>query len=291
MKTSEGELQHAGRRVSWALFGRAIGRRVHFQYGTPGTRSLSPSMIDAVDRAGVQLLVLDRPGYGASDRLPGRRVTDVVADVDAVADALAWDDFAVWGGSGGAPHALACAAGMRGRVTRVASVVGPAPFDAPGLDWFAGMSPGNVEEFSLAAIGEAQYRPLVTRLAHEAVSAVSAGGSPVAEGYDLPPQDKIALHARQSEDGHEARIQAAYIGGIDGWVDDCIAMTRPWGFDLTAIEAPVSVWFGPNDVLSPRGHAEFLLAALPAASSRLLAGGGHLLRDEDLDAVYGWLAG
>jgi hypothetical protein len=26
-------------------------------------------------------------------------------------------------------------------------------------------------------------------------------------------------------------------------------MTQPWGFDLSAIEVPVSVWYGPDDVL------------------------------------------
>ena len=65
---------------------------------------------------------------------------------------------------------------MPSRVTRCASVVGPAPFDADRLDWFAGMSAGNVEEFRLAALGEAAYRPFVQLLAEEAVAAVAAGG-------------------------------------------------------------------------------------------------------------------
>jgi hypothetical protein len=44
--------------------------------------------------------------------------------------------------SGGGPHALACAALLPERVIAAVSVSGPAPFDADGLDWFAGWSPG-----------------------------------------------------------------------------------------------------------------------------------------------------
>jgi hypothetical protein len=122
-------------------------------------------------------------------------------------------------------------------------------FGAPGLDWFAGMPAGNVEEFTLAAAGEQAYRPLVRRLAAEAVAAVTAGGVQVAPEYQLPEADIRALRARLTEDGYQDRMRAAYTDGVDGWIDDCIAMTQPWGFDLSAIEVPVSVWYGPDDVL------------------------------------------
>lgn len=182
-----------------------------FHYGTPGVRLLSPQAVGAAVRCGVRLLVPDRPGYGGSSRRPGRRVADVVEDIVQLADALGWDRFATWGGSGGAPHALACAALLPDRVRRCASVVGPAPFDADRLDWFAGMSAGNVEEFTRAL----------------------GGGS-------LP----------------------------------ALAMTRSWGFPLARIEVPVSVWYGSADVLSPRGHAEWLIAHLPGAERRELPTGG-----------------
>jgi pimeloyl-ACP methyl ester carboxylesterase len=51
----------------------------------------------------------------------------------------------------------------------------------------------------------------------------------------------------------------------------------------------VSVWYGPKDVLSPRGHAEWLIAHLPGAARRELPTGGHLLDDKDLDSLDAWL--
>lgn len=284
----DGSCEVAGRRVDYCLYGSATAWPVVFEYGTPGTRWLSGQLIDAVARAGVQLLVLDRPGYGTSSRRSGRRIIDVVEDVAAVVAALGWEEFAVWGGSGGAPHALACAATLPHRVTACASVVGPAPFDARGLNWFADMSPGNVEEFTLAARGEQAYRPLVQRLADEAVAGVAAGGVQVSSDYRLSDSDMRALQARRAEADYLDRMRITYTGGVDGWIDDCIAMTRPWGFELEAISVPVSVWYGPTDVLSPRAHAECLLAAIPTADRYELEG-GHVLDDGALDAIYNFL--
>jgi pimeloyl-ACP methyl ester carboxylesterase len=147
------------RRVEYCLYNGGSNQRALFQYRTPGTRWQSPQLIGAARAAGFELLVIDRPGYGMTGREPGRRVVDVVADVRTVVHAVGWDRFAVWGGSGGAPHALAIAARLSHRVPACASVVGLAPHDAPGLDWYAGMSAGNVEEFLGRGTGRARLSP------------------------------------------------------------------------------------------------------------------------------------
>jgi pimeloyl-ACP methyl ester carboxylesterase len=284
-----GEFRSAeGRLVTFSRYGQAAGRRVVFHYGTPGTRHLSERATNVLARQGAQILVLDRPGYGESSRQPGRRVADVVDDVAMVADLHGWDRFAVWGGSGGGPHALACASLLADRVERCASVVGPAPYGADGLDWMDGMSPGNVEEFDRALEGEESYRPLVERLAREAVEAVRSGEVPISADYELPEADLAALRARLADPGYLERTIAMHTGGVDGWIDDAIALVKPWGFDPEAISVPVSIWYGPDDVLCPRGHAEWLLAHIPGAERRELPA-GHILEDEDLGAIYGWL--
>src|SRR5215469_3490909 len=106
---------------SW---GAPKGRPVFLLHGTPGSRRGPRPRASVLYRLGVRLIGYDRPGYGASDRRPGRQVGDAAADVRAIADALGLDRFAVVGRSGGAPHALACAALLSGRVTRVAAMVG-----------------------------------------------------------------------------------------------------------------------------------------------------------------------
>jgi pimeloyl-ACP methyl ester carboxylesterase len=278
-----------GRDISFRVYGPRGGSPVVLHNGTPGTRLLAPLQVSAAERAGVQLLVVDRPGYGASTRLRDRRVVDVVADITRIVDDLGWDRFGVWGGSGGGPHALACAAMLPHRVSKCASVVGPAPFDAPGLDWFASMSPGNVEEFRLAQLGESAYRPLVEKLAADAASAAEAGDIQIPDSYQLADSDIAALQARTTEDGYAARVRAAFVGGMDGWIDDSIAMLQPWGFEVATISVPVSVRYGLDDVLVPSAHGEYLARAIPNAQQAVLSG-GHLPNDDDLDSLYAWLA-
>ena len=284
-----GEFRAAdGRTVTFSRYGARGGRPVVCHSGTPGTRHFGPRMLDQVERHGIELLVLDRPGYGTSSRLPGRCIADVAADVASMVDLQGWDRFAVWGGSGGAPHALACAALLADRVERCASVVGPAPFDAEGLDWFEGMSPGNVEEFTLAIEGEDAYRPLVERLARETVEAARRGDVPISDVYELPDSDRASLVARMSDPGYMDRLEAANLDGVDGWIDDCIAAVKPWGFDPATITVPTSVWYGPDDVLVPSSHGEWLLSRIPGAERHLLPS-GHMLEAAELDAIFGWL--
>jgi pimeloyl-ACP methyl ester carboxylesterase len=277
------------RRVDYCLYNHGANQRALFQYGTPGTRWLSSQLIGAARAAGFELLVIDRPGYGMTSRRPGRRVVDVVADVHPVVEAVGWDRFAVWGGSGGAPHALAIAAQLPDRVTACASVVGLAPHDAPGLDWYAGMSAGNVDEFRAAAQGEWVYRPLVERLAADAMTSIDAGGIQVADDYELAEVDRRALAARREEEGYLDRMNLTYRHGVDGWIDDCMALTEPWGFELSELTTPTSVWYGPADVLASRAHHEYLLSVIPDAERRELRG-GHVMNDADLAAIYDWLA-
>ena len=85
--------------------------------------------------------------------------------------------------------------------------------------------------------------------------------------------------------------------GADGWVDDDLAFTGPWAFDLDEITGPVSIWQGSEDLMVPFGHGQWLAARVPGASAHLEPGEGHLsiglgaldpMMDE-LIAAAGWV--
>ena len=140
-----------GRQVAVQESGKPSGHPVFLMHGTPGSRVGPLPRSFVLHGLGVRLITFDRPGYGRSDRLESRLVADVAPDVEAIADALGIDQFAVLGRSGGGPHALACAALLPHRVTRAGVLVSLAPWAADGLDWFAGMADSNVAEFKTAA--------------------------------------------------------------------------------------------------------------------------------------------
>ncbi|HEX5295436.1 MAG TPA: alpha/beta hydrolase, partial [Streptosporangiaceae bacterium] len=133
-----------GRELTFAEWGDPGGTPVFALHGTPGCRLNRHPDEGLIRSAGVRLISYDRPGYGGSDRRRGRTVADAAGDVAAIADHLGIGRFAVYGISGGGPHALAVAALLGNRVSRAACIVGVAPFEVLGDEFFSGMDPQNV---------------------------------------------------------------------------------------------------------------------------------------------------
>ena len=77
-----------GRRLAWYEYGDPQGAPCIYTTGTPAS-GLTGVMYDAVAReTGVRFISVDKPGYGHSDFLPGRRLVDWPRDVAALADHL-----------------------------------------------------------------------------------------------------------------------------------------------------------------------------------------------------------
>jgi pimeloyl-ACP methyl ester carboxylesterase len=282
-----------GRTLAFCEWGDPNGSPVFSLHGTPGSR-LTRHPDDGVYRqAGVRAITYDRAGYGLSTRLPGRRVAHAAADVATVADALGIERFAVTGGSGGAPHALACGALLPDRVSRCASLVGPAPYGAAGLerdDWLRGMVEGNVREFELSLAGEDALRPELQREATEMLNNLGRDPDhPMGEGYDLSPSD-LEMVARPEIRGMlDESLRVGCGESIDGFVDDDLSTVAPWGFDPSAITVPVAVWYGVSDTLVPPAHGEWLARTLPGATVVRLDG-GHFASYDRLGELLAWLA-
>ena len=243
-------------------------------HGTPSGHDLAPGVQRAAEEAGLRIASIARPGYAGSTRLPGRSVADVVPDVLAVVDALGADRFAVMGTSGGGPHALACGALAAGRCAAVASVSGVGPWAAEGLDFLAGMGKGNEVEFGAALEGEAPLRALLVPWRVEMVSA-GAEGTFVSMLSVLSPPDQKVFTGEVAAQLH-ASVSLGLRDGVDGWVDDDLAFTRPWGFTPADVSAHVFLWQGEQDLMVPPEHGRWLAARLPGCRARLLPDDGHL---------------
>jgi len=270
-----------GRLLRYCGYGPPGGRPVISLAGTPGTRWERPDVVTAFEAAGLRVVAPERPGYGGTTRQPGRSVADAAADVARIADAVGWPRFAVTGFSGGGPHALACAALLPGRITCCAAVASPAPADAEGVDFFADRRLGSAEDFRLARVGEQALRPYLAARAGEGLAVLKAS----------PERAAVAGPGRPAapDSGRETRLRAMYLG-LDGWIDDDIALVRPWGFDLARITAPVSLWHGARDTQVPRAHADWLMARLPSATAYEHPG-GHDPDDTTLRRILAWIAG
>jgi pimeloyl-ACP methyl ester carboxylesterase len=95
-----------------------------------GTNTSSLSLLSVLERLDdVHALAADRPGFGLSEpvRVPRSRFREAAVEfVDAIADVLAWDTFAIAGNSMGGTWALWYALTRPERVSRLA-LLGSAP--------------------------------------------------------------------------------------------------------------------------------------------------------------------
>jgi pimeloyl-ACP methyl ester carboxylesterase len=256
----EHEVRVGWRRLAVRLWGPESGYPVFLLHGTPGSRLSVHLSEQTLAELGVHLITYDRPGYGQSDPYHDRPVAQAADDVRAIADAFGHETFAVLGRSGGGPHALACAALLPTQVSRVASLVGLAPYNAQNLDWLAGMTDDNRREYTAAVAGRAQ-------LARVIFPQVIAQATSSDRGVAATP-DYLKTFA--------AGLIEAVARSLDGWAADSLALTRPWGFEPALIRVPTLLWHGVQDVFSPVSHAHWLDKRMRSATLLLSEHGSHL---------------
>jgi pimeloyl-ACP methyl ester carboxylesterase len=279
-----------------AEYGPTDGFPVVSIHGTPASRlgGPPPGQPDLYERLGIRSITFDRPGYGLSTRRPGRIVADAADDVAAITDVLGLDQFAVTGGSGGGPHCLAVATLLPERVTRVACVVGVAPLGDGGVpqdEWISGMTQGNVDEFTWSVQGEEVLRPQLERLAAADLERLALDATdPFGETYELSESDRGIMARPEYAIRLRRLMEEAYRGGVDGWVDDDLAFTRDWGFNLSDLTTAAMVWYGTDDTLVPPAHGRWLARHVPGALVVAMSG-GHLELVNRAKDVLIWLSG
>jgi pimeloyl-ACP methyl ester carboxylesterase len=264
-----------GRTLEAIVEGPEDGTLVISHHGTPGSASeIWPPHIDAAAERGLRLACYSRPGGAGSDRDAGRSVADCAQDAAAIADHLEADRFYSIGGSGGGPHSLACAALLPDRVIAAATIASVAPFEADDLDWSAGMGEENLQEFDAVQAGPEALEAFLNEWLTELTDIT--GEQVLAALGDLVSEPDAAVLSGDYAEHSAASMRDAIRSGIWGWFDDDFAMFKPWGFDLAAIEVPVTVWHGTEDRFVPLAHGEWLAGRVAGADARLLDDHGHL---------------
>lgn len=248
------------RNLAWSEWGPADGTPVLFSPGAATSGSLGFAT-DAVDRLGVRLIAIDRPGLGRSDPMPARTLLDTAADLRA----LALDRPAMIGFSQGAPLALACAA--TGVASAVAIVSGTDELAGPTLR--ALLPPPIVQLVELAeadpAAGEAVFRGMMTPASLQDM--IRTASPEVDRAVYLEPTFAAAF---------ATAVDEAFAQGPDGYARDTLLVMRRWPFDPGAIRVPVQLWYGEVDA-SPfhsLDHGASLASRIPGATRTVVAGGG-----------------
>lgn len=248
-----------GRGMQYWRSGAAPASPVILLPGTPDSRLVARSAVAAASRAGVDLIAINRPGYGRSDPAESDHVS-VAGDVVAIADKLGLDRFAVLGMSLGGPYALACAAEHPQRVTAVGVVA--APGIAPEMDppWHRDDLSRDQQEFfsrlatgTVAAAVEAirpDFEAYIAQLAPDDTDDVALAGRLARQ---LHPLDAEATAALPAADVAAATREA--LTQTDGYLRDAAVTFRRWEFRLDAVRCPTWLWYGELDVNAQRSVA------------------------------------
>ncbi|WP_310961985.1 alpha/beta fold hydrolase [Nocardioides terrisoli] len=261
-----------GRVLDVRVSGPEDGIPFVWHHGTPGCNYQPPDKTRVLVEHGLRYVSYSRAGAAGSSRNPGRTVASIAEDVAAIADHLGADKILTGGGSGGGPHALATGAGLPDRVLAVLAVCCVKPY-AGQDDFLEGMGADNVEEFTLALQGEDALMPFL--LSHRE-GIIAGDADSVLRTLDtlLPEVDRAVLTGEVGED-----LIRNLQGGVEevyGWLDDDLAFTRHWGFELDDLAVPTYLWQGTEDLMVPFHHGQWLAEHLPGVVPHLEQGEGHL---------------
>lgn len=152
-------------------------------------------------------------------------------------------------------------------------VSGLAPFEADGLDWYAGMAAAGAAELRAAAGGRAALESYLA--------------STEFDPEQFTPADHATLRGEWSWLGKVAG--EAIQGGPAGMVDDNLAYVSPWGFDPGQVRPPVLVLHGGQDRIAPPSHGEWLARQVPSAELWLRPDDGHISVLSSAPAAMDWL--
>jgi pimeloyl-ACP methyl ester carboxylesterase len=271
----DGRLQLGdGRTLAWRIWGDPKDRPVVRLQGTASSRiARGPNPLPSLAR----MIMVDRPGFGHSTRLPGRGLCDVADDLVDLLDALELDVVPVVAHSGGAPHALALGALHTDRVRSITVGSGACPI-LPSER--AGLVRANAELGPALDLGWEGVHSYLTALGSRLLSEGTASVLADAPHEDLSRLENVFRQRRDLERRREALRQ-----GFSGWTDETMAIASAWDFDLGDVGVHVDWWHGANDKTVPLSAAQRLTVGLPECELHVVDSRAHYL---DMATLLAW---
>lgn len=254
-----------GRLLGWAEWGPPEGTPVLFCPGAATSRWLGFGA-GVVDRLGVRLISVDRPGLGVSTPLPGRTFADFVADIRQFTTVRGLGRPAIVGNSQGAPFALACAEG--GVAAALAIVSGADEVAAPE---FASALPDELRRLVDWAVRDpAGAEHFFAGFSADSMHDMVLGNSPECD---------LAVYREPGfADAYRRALTEGFAQGAAGYARDTVLAMRPWSIDLKNISVPVDVWYGELDQSHSPDNGALLASRIPGAQRHLVPGiGGAVL--------------
>ncbi len=261
----EGWVESRGRRMAYASYGPDSGEPAVFIAGAGCGRRMAFGL-EMLDKAGVRLISVDRPGIGMSTPDQGKTLDSVGADLAAMIDTIVGRPVPVVANSQGAPFGLALAA--TGRASRLVLV---SPIDDLGHPAVAAQLAPAHREFvaAIAADPEAAMQDLSGCTPTALFDMIMA---------DYPVSDAAVYDHADFRAMLRAALDEGFAQGAAGYARDTVLATSPWPTHLLSPGVDVHVVFGADDTVHSPDLGATLAARIPGATHSVIAGvGGALL--------------
>ncbi len=265
-----------GRRLGYAEYGTPDGKPIFYFHGNPSSRLEGWRLDEPAKHIKAHIISVDRPGMGLSDFKAGRRLLDWPEDVIELADILGINRFAVLGLSGGGPYAMACAFKIPQRLTAVALISSPCPFNVTA----ATKDLSRYQRLLIFLVRRAFWLVrlllrMVARNAHkDPVGFISRVNGKLSD-VDKAVVDKIVMRSPEGLNRAVASLQQAFRGGIRGVAWEYSVLMNSWGFRLEDISIPIQLWQGEDDRQIPLSMGRYLATTIPHCRANFLPGEGH----------------
>ena len=281
-----------GRKLAYLTIGQ--GYPVMYFHGTASSRLEVHLLRWLAVASGLQLISVDRPGYGASTYTCRHSLTDFNDDLNCLADHLGLDQFGILGWSGGGVFALAYLTNNPHRVSRAVIVAAPTlPFDVSS----AHNNPLAKYLMRFPQIGELAMLHLSRKL-------LKADGDP--QRFLSTPQGKQLLHGCSKTDlallkdpqwvglMYDSMAEAFRQGrsGVKAVVEEHQLFVKPWTLPFEAVgKDQLWVWHGSEDKTCRVQNAYTIAGLVPSAVLKIFEGEGHFVMFEHLKRLSEILSG
>jgi len=254
-----------GRTLGYAEFGPTNGVPVVFIPGAATSRLMNFGGA-LLEKRGVRLISVDRPGLGWSSHDPGATFLSVAADVEQLLSQQGVVAPMCVANSQGGPFGLACA--RRGVVSGVV-LVSPSDEVAHGAVE-AQLSPELRDLGRLVRDEPETAEALFAQFDADAMFALTMNAFPDSDAAVYGRPEFVDLYRRALEQG--------FAQGAAGYAHDTLLAMSPWPLDLDGLGLPVSIWFGLDDVSHSPDQGTTLARRIRGSQLHQVAGvGGSLL--------------
>ncbi len=212
---------------------------------TSGSRLQVHPDISVLFDLNIRLITIDKPGFGRSTPIINDNLQYVAEYIEALADQLFLESFALLGFCGGSIHALSGASMLGDRVLHTTLISAITPYQS--VDLFKGSNSSHFTD--LATRMPEMLHPLLTlsmsRLMKEP-------GKYYAQLFPcLCDSDEDALSKSDFNDNFLLAFRECMRQGPKAFCEELVLLNRFWGINFSEVYQPITFWHGKEDHYVP----------------------------------------